>query len=110
LGVPASNRYACELASCSWRSTACVVVERLEPMFCPPVLEREVPGDAEQEGPQRPARRIESLRVSQQSHEYVLGDVLRRGRRARHAPGEPVDGILVLVEDGLKLGVGHVAC
>ena len=78
-------------------------------MFCPPVLEREVPGDPQQEGAQRPARRIEPVRISQKPHEHVLGDVLRRGRRAGHAPGEPVDGILVLVEDGLELSVGHVA-
>ena len=73
------------------------------------MLEREVPGDPQQEGAQRPAGRIEPVRISQKPYERVLGDVLRRGRRARHAPGEPVDGILVLVEGGLELSVGHVA-
>ena len=34
---------------------------------------------------------------------------LRLLRGAAHAPAEPVDGVLVLVEGGLELGVGHVA-
>ena len=57
-----------------------LLVERLEPMFFPPVLEREVPGDPQQEGAQRPAERIEPVRISQKPDERVLGDVLRRGR------------------------------
>ena len=42
-------------------------------------------------------------------------DGLRKNRvvvgrfRAGHAPGELVDGVLVLVEGGLELSVGHVA-
>jgi hypothetical protein len=39
-------------------------VERLESMFCPPVLEREIPGDPQQESAQRPADRVESVRMA----------------------------------------------
>jgi hypothetical protein len=62
----------------------------------PPVLEREVPGDPHQEGAQPPAGRIEPVWISEKPDEQLLGDVLRRGRRA-------------VVEGGLELSVGHVA-
>ena len=84
-----------------------LIVERRESMFRSPVLEREVPGDPKQEGAQRPASRVEPVGISEKPHEHVLGDVLR-GRRAGHTPCEPIDGVLVLVEGGLELSVGHV--
>jgi len=83
-------------------------VQRLVAMFGSPLLEREVPGNPKEEGAQRPASRIEPIRMSQQADEHVLRDVLGRGW-ARHAPDEPVDDVLVVLEGGLKLSVVHVA-
>jgi hypothetical protein len=77
-------------------------------MLGAPALEREVPGDPEQERAQRAAAGIELVWMAQQRHEDVLSDVFR-SRRARHPPGKPVDGILVLDEGGLEVSVGHVA-
>jgi len=86
-----------------------LVVERLQPVFLSPAFQRQVPGNPQQEGAQRPAVRIEPVRMPQQADERILGNVLRRGRRTGHAPGKPVDGVLVLGEGGLELGVRHVA-
>jgi hypothetical protein len=78
-------------------------------MFCAPVLQREVSSDPEEERAECPAGRIESAGISKKANERVLSDVFRSSRRARHAPGKPVDGILVLVESRLEFSVGHVA-
>ena len=51
--------------------------------------------------------RIEAKRLTQEDEEHILGHVFGRLSRADHAPHEAVDRILVLVEDGLKLAVGH---
>ena len=76
-------------------------------ILIPPPLQGQVPGHRQQKRAQRSARWVKPPGLPQERKKHLLRDIFRHGRRTRHTPGEAIYSILMLLEYGPELGVGH---
>src|SRR5262249_21384106 len=50
---------------------------------------------------------IELVRHANERQKHILRHIAGKVSRSGHAPGKPVDGVLVLIEGGFDLGFRH---